>query len=91
MKSFQPTREQDERGRKYRFLDPRQIEMIDEALQNVGAYGEVRLVVEKGRLRFVVTQTSHDALLWQPGETGDSVLRQPGSQRDKPKKTNDLN
>jgi hypothetical protein len=41
--------------------------MIDEALSAVGEYGEVRLVVDKGRLRFVVTQDSHDALRWQPG------------------------
>jgi hypothetical protein len=40
--------------------------MIDAALCEVGAYGEVKLVVEKSRLRFVVTQTSHDALAWRP-------------------------
>lgn len=50
------------------FLSPSQIQMIDEALSAVGEYGEVQLVVEKGRLRFVVTQDSHDALQWQPGE-----------------------
>ena len=49
------------------FLNPSQIQMIDEALSALGEYGEVRLVVEKGRLRFVVTQDSHDALRWQPG------------------------
>ena len=49
------------------FLSPSQIQMIDEALSAMGEYGEVRLVVEKGRLRFVVTQASHDALHWQPG------------------------
>jgi hypothetical protein len=50
-----------------KFLEPSQVEMIDEALAALGEFGEVRLVVEKGRLRFVVTQNSHDALKWQPG------------------------
>jgi hypothetical protein len=50
-----------------RFLSPSQVAMIDEALSALGEFGEVRLVVEKGRLRFVVTQNSHDALKWQPG------------------------
>ena len=50
------------------FLDQRQVEMIDEALAALGEYGELRLVVEKGRLRFIVTQKSFDALKWQPGE-----------------------
>ncbi len=39
--------------------------MIDEALTDVGEFGEVRLIVTKGRLRFVVTQRSHDALQWE--------------------------
>jgi hypothetical protein len=51
-----------------KFLLPAQISMIDEALSAVGDFGEVRLVVEKGRLRFVVTQRSFDAQKWQPGE-----------------------
>jgi len=50
-----------------KFLDPSQIPMIDEALSVVGEFGEVRLIVEKGRLRFVVTQKSFDAQKWQPG------------------------
>ena len=50
------------------FLDQRQVKMIDEALAALGDYGELRLVVEKGRLRFIVTQKSFDALNWQPGE-----------------------
>jgi len=41
--------------------------MIDEALSVLGEFGEVRLIVEKGRLRFIVTQKSTDALKWQPG------------------------
>ena len=49
------------------FLDQRQVKMIDEALSALGEYGELRLIVEKGRLRFVVTQKSFDALKWQPG------------------------
>ena len=54
-------------GRGLRFLLPRHIEMIDEALDSIGDYGEIRLVVEKGQLRFVVTQLSFDALKWRSG------------------------
>jgi hypothetical protein len=48
-------------------LASQQILMIDEALGAVGEFGEVHLKVENGRLRFVITQTSHDALKYQPG------------------------
>ena len=51
-----------------KFLTPSQIPMIDEALAAVGEFGEVRLIVERGRLRFVVTQKSFDAQKWQPGD-----------------------
>jgi hypothetical protein len=54
-------------GLPYQFLEPRQIAMIDEALASLGEYGEVRLIIEKGRLRFLVTQKSFDTLKWQPG------------------------
>ena len=51
----------------YRFLLPKHIQMIDEALCSLGEFGEVRLVVEKGHLRFLVTQKSYDTLKWYPG------------------------
>ncbi len=47
------------------FLREAQIRMIDDALTDVGEFGEVRLIVTKGRLRFVVTQQSHDAIQWE--------------------------
>lgn len=50
-----------------RFLQPRQVAMIDEALASLGQFGEVHLRVERGRLRYIVTQTSFDAIKWQPG------------------------
>lgn len=50
-----------------KFLEMRQVSMIDEALSSLGDYGELRLVVEKGKLRFLVTQKSFDALKWEPG------------------------
>ncbi|MCK5315345.1 MAG: hypothetical protein KAJ53_09495 [Anaerolineales bacterium] len=58
-----------EDGRNYipKYMELHQISMIDEALGTLGDYGEVRLIVEKGRLRFLVTQKSYDALKWQPG------------------------
>lgn len=58
---------QEDKQSEHRFLQPEQIDMIDEALFSLGQYGEVRLVVEKGRLRFLVTQKSIDAYKWQPG------------------------
>ena len=51
------------------FLDQEQVIMIDEALSTLGEYGELRLIVEKGRLRFLVTQKSFDALKWKPGSS----------------------
>lgn len=55
------------------FLTAQQVAMIDEALNSLGEYGELRLVVEKGRLRFVVTHKSFDANKWMPGTiTGKS-------------------
>jgi hypothetical protein len=41
--------------------------MLDEALCSLGEFGELRLMVEKGRLRFLVTHQSYDALKWHPG------------------------
>lgn len=45
--------------------------MIDEALSSLGDFGEVRLIVEKGRLRFLVTQKSFDAIKWEPGNISE--------------------
>jgi hypothetical protein len=63
------TKIQTQNGDSYtlKFIEWNQIPMVDEALQSLGEYGEVRLIVEKGRLRFLVTQKSFDALKWQPG------------------------
>jgi hypothetical protein len=47
---------------KLKFLKASHIEMIDEALRKVGEFGEVKLVVERGRLRFLVTEKSVDVL-----------------------------
>lgn len=45
-----------------RFLSVEQVLMIDDALGSLGSYGEVRLSVRKGKLRFLVMQKSFDAL-----------------------------
>jgi hypothetical protein len=50
------------------FLTRSQALMIDEALSAVGEYGEVRLIVQKGRIRYVVVEKSHDALKWEAGD-----------------------
>lgn len=55
------------------FLDQQQVIMIDEALSTLGEYGELRLIVEKGRLRFLVTQKSFDALKWKPGSSVENI------------------
>ncbi|MBI4787120.1 MAG: hypothetical protein HY782_08760 [Chloroflexi bacterium] len=39
-------------------LQPRDIAAIDEALGQIGNYGEVHLVIENGRLRFIRTVRS---------------------------------
>ena len=70
MSSSTPAFSRNSRLNKRRFLTPEQIAMVDEALCALGDFGEVRLVVEKGRLRFVVTQKSYDALKWRPGVIG---------------------
>lgn len=54
------------------FLRPEQIKMIDEALAAIGEYGEVHLVVEKGRLRFVRTERSLDVNKYVPGHLAES-------------------
>jgi hypothetical protein len=41
-----------------KFLNPETASLIDLALQEVGGFGEVRLLVEKGRLRFIQTTRS---------------------------------
>lgn len=56
-----------ETGEWLKFLSESQVRMVDEALSAVGDYGEVRLVVQKGRVRYVVIEKSHDALKWEVG------------------------
>ena len=41
-------------------LTPTLVSQIEEALRKVGAFGEVRLVIHKGRLRFIQTVYSED-------------------------------
>lgn len=43
-------------------LGAEEIAAIEEALQKVCPFGEVRLVVERGRLRWLVVQQSLDVL-----------------------------
>jgi hypothetical protein len=61
---LQPTTQSRRDRNALRFLNPDQIDMIDEALCHTGDYGEVRLVVEKGKLRFIVINTSIDVRNW---------------------------
>jgi hypothetical protein len=43
-------------------LTPEQVRQVDEALASVGAFGEVRLVKVKGKLRFIQRLESRDLL-----------------------------
>lgn len=43
-------------------LTEEQLRLIDQALGSIPDFGEVRLVVEKGKLRFLVVQKSYDAI-----------------------------
>ena len=52
------------------FLTPRQVSIIDELLSSVSPYGEVRLTVEKGKLRFFSSTRSYDAYKYRPKEDG---------------------
>ena len=66
MHSFDPDQPEDfTEQSSLTFLAARQVSMIDEALSSLGDFGEVRLVVEKGQLRFLVIQKSIDVRKWQ--------------------------
>lgn len=40
-------------GQKYKKLNLEQIKQIDEALASIGDYGEVRLILQHGELRYI--------------------------------------
>lgn len=40
------------------FMTPHLVQRLETALSSIGAYGEVRLVVLKGRVRFIETMRS---------------------------------
>jgi hypothetical protein len=69
MKTFEPHTQASEIGNisSPRFLKPDQVAMIDDAICALGEYGEVRLVIDKGRLRFIIMQKSYDAQKWRCG------------------------
>ena len=56
-----------------RHLLPDQLAMIEEALGSLGEYGEVRLVVERGQIRFITVAQSFDALKWRPVQGGTAA------------------
>jgi len=43
-----------------RFLDVDQVKQIDQALADMGDFGEVRLIKAKGKLRFIQTLESQE-------------------------------
>ena len=52
-------------SRSTQMLQTSHIELIENALQQIGDYGEVRLVIEKGRLRYIEVAKSMDVLKLQ--------------------------
>jgi hypothetical protein len=61
-------------------LTAQQVQQINRALAEVGDYGEVRLIVEKGRLRFVQRVTSEEAASLAPRPAPTATF-QPGRER----------
>ena len=53
-------------GFRLRFLSPDQVRRIDELLCQLGEYGEVRLVVQHGELRYINKLESYKA--WKTDE-----------------------
>ena len=45
-----------------RFLDVDQVKQIDQALADMGDFGEVRLIKAKGKLRFIQTLEGREIL-----------------------------
>jgi hypothetical protein len=62
-----------EKAPRLKYLKARDVHMIDDALAQVGEFGEVHLVVERGRLRFLVTEKSIDVLKWDPNSPDRDV------------------
>lgn len=46
--------------RPFRYLSWRHMQVIDDALATIGAFGEVRLIKNRGKLRFIQTVRSDD-------------------------------
>jgi len=47
--------------------EEKQLRMIAEALKVVGEFGRVELIVERGKLRYIVLEKSFDVNKWHPG------------------------
>jgi len=50
-----------------RFSEDNNLSMIAEALKAVGEFGRVELIIERGKLRYIVLEKSFDVNKWQPG------------------------
>lgn len=73
MRSFEPSPIDEELAeskipKPLKFLNPKQVTMVDEALSTLGDFGELHLVVVKGNLRFIIVQKSYDATKLQSEE-----------------------
>ena len=50
-----------------RFPEDKNLCMFSETLKAVSEIGRVELIVERGRLRYIVLEKSFDVNKWQPG------------------------
>ena len=48
-------------GLKLKFLSPAQIRQIDEVLTQLGEYGEIHLIIQRGELRYINKVQSYRA------------------------------
>ena len=55
----------DVRKQRLNKLSPEQINEINEYLDSLGEYGEIRLIVQHGELRYINTVASHKAMINQ--------------------------
>ncbi len=56
-------------GRPLKILTAAQVRKIDEFLDQIGPFGEVRLIKSKGKLRFITTVETEDAVDSRDGDS----------------------
>ena len=65
MSKFDVQQKSEAGNRMVKRLTPEQIEEINQYLDSLGEYGEIRLIVQHGELRYINTVASHKAMINQ--------------------------